>query len=166
MNNEKVLIVEDEENERTGLAELVSSWGYSAETARDGQEGHEKVLAWSPSIVITDLKMPRLSGLELLEIPSGWPVARLLGQKSGLAGLIEIPFSGIAITESDLATNDGARTRGFVHVDEHPTGSGGWRRRGRCNGGGLAARWRALERGATWFGWLYILRRELQIIYQ
>src|SRR5213594_3427704 len=67
MSQEKVLIVEDEENERTGLAELVSSWGYTAETARDGQEGHEKVLAWSPSIVITDLKMPRLSGLELLE---------------------------------------------------------------------------------------------------
>src|SRR6266571_4087681 len=71
MNNEKVLIVEDEENERTGLAELVSSWGYSAETARDGQEGHEKVAAWSPSIVITDLKMPRLSGLELLEKIAG-----------------------------------------------------------------------------------------------
>jgi DNA-binding NtrC family response regulator len=71
MSNEKVLIVEDEENERTGLAELISSWGYSAETARDGQEGHEKVLAWSPSIVITDLKMPRLGGLELLERISG-----------------------------------------------------------------------------------------------
>src|SRR3954468_5929182 len=71
MSQEKVLIVEDEENERTGLAELVSSWGYSAETARDGQEGHEKILAWSPSIVITDLKMPRLSGLELLERISG-----------------------------------------------------------------------------------------------
>ena len=71
MSHEKVLIVEDEENERTGLAELVSSWGYSAETARDGQEGHEKVLAWSPSIVITDLKMPRLSGLELLERIAG-----------------------------------------------------------------------------------------------
>src|SRR5437660_2675413 len=71
MNNEKVLIVEDEENERTGLAELVSSWGYSAETARDGQEGHEKVLAWSPSIVITDLKMPRMGGMELLERIAG-----------------------------------------------------------------------------------------------
>jgi len=71
MSNDKVLIVEDEENERTGLAELISSWGYSAETARDGQEGHEKVLAWSPSIVITDLKMPRLGGLELLERISG-----------------------------------------------------------------------------------------------
>ena len=67
MSHEKVLIVEDEENERTGLAELVSSWGYSAETARDGQDGHEKMAIWSPSIVITDLKMPRMSGLELLE---------------------------------------------------------------------------------------------------
>src|SRR2546425_2462489 len=71
MSQEKVLIVEDEENERTGLAELVSSWGYSAQTARDGQEGHEKVAAWSPTIVITDLKMPRLSGLELLERIAG-----------------------------------------------------------------------------------------------
>jgi DNA-binding NtrC family response regulator len=71
MSREKVLIVEDEENERTGLAELVSSWGYAAETARDGQEGHEKVLALSPSIVITDLKMPRLGGIELLEKIAG-----------------------------------------------------------------------------------------------
>jgi DNA-binding NtrC family response regulator len=67
MSQERVLIVEDEENERSGLAELVSSWGYLAETARDGQEGHEKVSSWSPNIVITDLKMPRLSGMELLE---------------------------------------------------------------------------------------------------
>jgi DNA-binding NtrC family response regulator len=71
MSQEKVLIVEDEENERTGLAELVSSWGFPAETARDGQDGHERFLAWSPSIVITDLKMPRMGGLELLEKISG-----------------------------------------------------------------------------------------------
>src|SRR5229473_2463976 len=67
MRHEKILIVEDEENERTGLAELVSSWGYSAETAKDGQEGHEKMAIWAPSIVITDLKMPRMGGIELLE---------------------------------------------------------------------------------------------------
>jgi DNA-binding NtrC family response regulator len=67
MNHEKILIVEDEENERTGLAELVSSWGYHAETARDGVEGLEKAAQWSPSIVITDLKMPRMGGIELLE---------------------------------------------------------------------------------------------------
>ena len=67
MSQEKVLIVEDEENERTGLAELVSSWGYRAETARDGMEGLEKAAQYTPSIVITDLKMPRMGGLELLE---------------------------------------------------------------------------------------------------
>src|SRR5436190_365537 len=67
MSQEKVLIVEDEENERTGLAELISAWGYRAETARDGAEGLEKVTNWSPSIVVTDLKMPRMGGLELLE---------------------------------------------------------------------------------------------------
>ena len=67
MSTEKVLIVEDEENERTGLAELVSGWGYRAETARDGVEGFEKVTTWSPAIVISDLKMPRMGGMELLE---------------------------------------------------------------------------------------------------
>src|ERR1700719_1858709 len=66
MSQEKVLMVEDEENERTGLAELVSSWGYTADTAKDGAEGLEKVSTWAPSLVVTDLKMPRMGGLELL----------------------------------------------------------------------------------------------------
>jgi DNA-binding NtrC family response regulator len=67
MNQEKVLIVEDEDNERTGLSELISSWGYRTETARDGEEGMEKATNWLPSIVVTDMKMPRMGGLELLE---------------------------------------------------------------------------------------------------
>lgn len=66
MNHEKVLIVEDEENERSGLAELVSSWGYRVETACDGVEGLEKAVQWAPSIVVTDLKMPRMGGMELI----------------------------------------------------------------------------------------------------
>ncbi len=67
MNHEKVLIVEDEENERTGLAELISAWGYRTETARDGVEGMDKVTHWTPSIVVTDLKMPRMSGMDMLQ---------------------------------------------------------------------------------------------------
>jgi len=62
----KVLIVEDEPHALMGLAELISGWGYRTETARDGIEGWEKTLAWEPSIVVTDLKMPRLDGLGLL----------------------------------------------------------------------------------------------------
>src|SRR6202521_3881022 len=67
MNHERILIVEEEENERTGLAELVSSWGYRTETAADGNEGLQKAVQWTPSIVITDLKMQRMGGIELLE---------------------------------------------------------------------------------------------------
>ena len=64
---EKVLIVEDEENERTGLAELISAWGYRTDTAKDGLEGLDKVATWSPGIVVTDFKMPRMNGMELLQ---------------------------------------------------------------------------------------------------
>lgn len=67
MLQEKVLIVEDEENERSGLAELIQAWGYKTDTARDGLEALEKVTAWSPGIVVTDFKMPRMNGMELLE---------------------------------------------------------------------------------------------------
>jgi DNA-binding NtrC family response regulator len=71
MNHEKVLIVEDEENERTGLAELLSGWGYQVETARDGLEALDQVNQWLPSIVVTDMKMPRMGGMELLEQLAG-----------------------------------------------------------------------------------------------
>jgi DNA-binding NtrC family response regulator len=67
MAQERVLIVEDEENERTGLAELVSGWGYQTATAQDGLEALEKVAVFAPSVVITDVKMPRMGGMELAE---------------------------------------------------------------------------------------------------
>ncbi len=41
---EKVLIVEDEVHARTGLTELIESWGYRAESAADGLEGLERRL--------------------------------------------------------------------------------------------------------------------------
>lgn len=63
---EKVLIVEDELHARTGLTELVASWGYRTRGAADGVEALEQVIAWSPSIIVTDLKMPRMDGMELL----------------------------------------------------------------------------------------------------
>jgi len=65
-NDVKVLIAEDEPNALAGLAELISGWGYRTETAKDGQEAWEKILAWDPAIVVTDLKMPRLDGIGLL----------------------------------------------------------------------------------------------------
>ena len=83
---EKVLIVEDEMHARTGLTELVASWGYCAQGAADGQDGLEKVQAWEPSIVVTDLKMPRMDGMQLLrrigEMPDKICVVMLTAQGS------------------------------------------------------------------------------------
>ncbi|MGA3343758.1 MAG: sigma-54 dependent transcriptional regulator [Terracidiphilus sp.] len=66
-NSVKVLIVEDEPHALMGLAELISGWGYQTETARDGIEGWEKAQSWDPAMVVTDLKMPRLDGIGLLQ---------------------------------------------------------------------------------------------------
>ena len=83
---EKVLIVEDELHARTGLTELVASWGYRAECAADGAEGLDWVRRWSPAIVVTDLKMPRMDGMELLnrigELPERVAVVMLTAQGS------------------------------------------------------------------------------------
>ena len=83
---EKVLIVEDEMHARTGLTELVASWGYRAQCAADGVEGLDKVEVWGPSIVVTDLKMPRMDGMELLrrigEMPDKVCVVMLTAQGS------------------------------------------------------------------------------------
>src|SRR6187431_654113 len=49
-----------------GLEQLVRSWGFVAESAADGEEALEKITAFRPAIVITDLVMPRMNGLELL----------------------------------------------------------------------------------------------------
>ncbi|MCC7417435.1 MAG: sigma-54-dependent Fis family transcriptional regulator [Acidobacteria bacterium] len=63
---ERVLIVEDDHSARIGLEQLVRSWGFVAESAGDGEEALEKVTTFRPAIVITDLVMPRLDGLNLL----------------------------------------------------------------------------------------------------
>ena len=64
--SERVLIVEDDAAARVGLEQLVKSWGFIAESAGDGEEALEKVTTFRPAIVISDLVMPRMDGLELL----------------------------------------------------------------------------------------------------
>jgi CheY-like chemotaxis protein len=64
---ERVLIVEDDPATRSGLTELVRAWGFTADEAADGAEALEKVTAFRPSIIVTDLVMPRMSGIELLK---------------------------------------------------------------------------------------------------
>ena len=63
----KILVVEDETNERLGLSELLKAWGYETETAADGVEALEKLARFDPSVVLSDLRMPRMGGMDLLK---------------------------------------------------------------------------------------------------
>jgi len=63
----KVLVVDDEESQRTTLASMIALWGYKVETAADGQEALDKLETFPARAIVTDLKMPRLDGLELLQ---------------------------------------------------------------------------------------------------
>ena len=45
---------------------MLRGWGFAADTAADGQEALEKLMAEPFSVLITDLKMPRMDGFELL----------------------------------------------------------------------------------------------------
>ena len=63
----RVLIADDLEASRKGLAALVATWGYEVEEAADGQEALAKAADSNPAVVITDLVMPKLDGLGLLK---------------------------------------------------------------------------------------------------
>ena len=63
----RVLIADDLEASRKGLAALVATWGYEVEEAADGQEALSKAADSNPAVIITDLVMPKLDGLGLLK---------------------------------------------------------------------------------------------------
>ncbi len=64
---ERVLVVEDDTATRVGLTELVRTWGFLAESAEDGEDALSKVSTFRPTIVLTDLVMPRMDGEALLK---------------------------------------------------------------------------------------------------
>ncbi len=63
----RILIADDDESARSGLADLLSTWGYEVEEAIDGKDALERVPAFGPSVVIADLVMPGLDGVALLK---------------------------------------------------------------------------------------------------
>ncbi len=62
----RILIVDDEVNARSALAELLREEGYSVETAADGFKALPKLDDFAPDVIVTDLKMPGLDGLGLM----------------------------------------------------------------------------------------------------
>jgi DNA-binding NtrC family response regulator len=85
-----VLVADDEESQRSGLAAMIRTWGYRVETAADGQEALEKLAEGTYDVLITDLMMPRVDGMELLRrMPQPGPTAIVLTAFGNLETALE-----------------------------------------------------------------------------
>ena len=68
---QKILVVEDNELNLKLFCDLLRAHGYEAEPVRDGREAMERAGALSPDLVVMDIQMPHISGLELIEQMKG-----------------------------------------------------------------------------------------------
>ena len=103
----KILVVEDEPAMVAGLRDNFEFEGYEVITARDGVEGLRRALDESPDLVILDVMMPRMSGLEVCKqirakrasIPiimltaRGQEVDKVVGLELGADDYVTKPFS-------------------------------------------------------------------------
>ncbi len=63
----KILIIDDESSIRTTLREILEYEKYSVQEAADGESGLKKILSENYSIILCDIKMPKMDGIEVLE---------------------------------------------------------------------------------------------------
>ena len=103
----KILIVEDEPNMVAGLRDNFEFEGYQVITAGDGVAGLERALSESPNLVILDVMMPRMSGLDVCKQlkskrPSlpiimltarGQEIDKVVGLELGADDYVTKPFS-------------------------------------------------------------------------
>jgi two-component system alkaline phosphatase synthesis response regulator PhoP len=103
----KILIVEDEPNMVSGLRDNFEFEGYQVITAADGVSGLDRALSDSPDLVILDVMMPRMSGLDVCKqlkskkpaIPiimltaRGQEVDKVVGLELGADDYVTKPFS-------------------------------------------------------------------------
>jgi two-component system cell cycle response regulator DivK len=64
---QKILVVEDNELNLKLFCDLLRAHGFEAEPVRDGREAVDRARAFAPDLVVMDIQMPWISGLELIE---------------------------------------------------------------------------------------------------
>ena len=104
-----ILVAEDEVDIRELLRLALSGAGYEVETAPDGGAALEQARARPPSLVVTDLRMPRVNGLELI---------RRLRAEPSLGGVPVILFTAYVSTDPGVA-----EARRLEHVEVVTKGS-------------------------------------------
>ena len=63
----KILVVEDNELNLKLFCDLLRAHGYEAEPVRDGREAVERTRIFAPDLIIMDIQLPHVSGLEIIE---------------------------------------------------------------------------------------------------
>ena len=73
---QKILVVEDNELNLKLFCDLLRAHGFEAEPVRDGREAVDRARAFAPELIVMDIQMPHVSGLELIEQLKGDPELR------------------------------------------------------------------------------------------
>lgn len=74
MAQEKILVIDDSQQIRDVIAKVLTSEGYVFVGAADGRAGLELLGKEKPDLILTDMQMPRMSGLEILQLLSQYKV--------------------------------------------------------------------------------------------
>ena len=72
----RILVVEDNDLNRRLFCDVLKSQGYVVEPCADGLEALDRAREFVPNLVIMDIQLPNVSGLELIEAAKADPVLR------------------------------------------------------------------------------------------
>ena len=103
----KILVVDDEQNMRTGLKDNLEFEGYDVETAVDGEQGLKKIIDNNYNLIILDVMMPKKSGFDvckevrkagittpiILLTAKGEEIDKVVGLEIGADDYVTKPFS-------------------------------------------------------------------------
>ena len=103
----RILVVEDNADSRDLLSKLLGMSGYEVSSAPDGESGYAAALRQIPDLIITDINMPRMDGIELLRRVR---VERML---AGTAVLVVTAFGCEAARGAIEAGADAATAKPF-----------------------------------------------------
>ncbi len=100
----RILIADDEKIKRVTLADDLATQGHEVVTAADGEEAVEKLAAARFDVVVTDLKMPKLDGIELLKRIKQGPQADVEVIMMTAYGSIPVAVEAVKLGAFDFLT--------------------------------------------------------------
>ena len=95
----KILVVDDLELMRDIVHKMIIEIGFDVVVAKDGQEALDMIPTFRPNLVISDIEMPRLDGIELaLRILPGIPVILMTGDfEKNSSRLVELERENLKV---------------------------------------------------------------------